>query len=91
MKFTEAMSKAMSKELSPLIAAVRPTTYRGSKDATDEEWLLVMKQYLERVYSNSTLVVKAWAIIDHLGDEAQLQVATGGQLGKPLGYEVILK
>ena len=37
LKFTEAISKAMSKELAPLIAnrdqtAVRPTAYRGSKD-----------------------------------------------------------
>ena len=41
----------MSKELAPSIAnrdqtAVRPTAYRGSKDGTINEWLLVMKQYL---------------------------------------------
>ena len=29
-----------------------------------------MKRYLERVYPNSSPVDKAWAIIDHLGDEA---------------------
>ena len=50
---------------------VRPTLYRGSKDGTVEEWLLVMKRYLERVYSNASPVDKAWAIIDHLGDEAR--------------------
>ena len=60
LKFTEAISKAMAKELAPLIAnrdqtAVRPTLYRGSKDGTVEEWLLVMKRYLERVYSNALL------------------------------------
>ena len=71
LKFTEAISKAMSKELAPLTAnrdqtAVRPTAYRGSKD----EWLFVMKRYLERVYLNSSPVDKAWAIIDLLGDEA---------------------
>ena len=76
LKFTEAISKAMAKELAPLIAnrdqtAVRPTLYRGSKDGTVEEWLLVMKRYLERVYSNASPVDKAWAIIDHLGDEAR--------------------
>ena len=76
LKFTEAISKAMVKELAPLIAnrdqtAVRPTLYRGSKDGTVEEWLLVMKLYLERVYSNASPVDKAWAIIDHLGDEAR--------------------
>ena len=76
LKFTEAISKAIAKELAPLIAnrdqtAVRPTLYRGSKDGTVEEWLLVMKRYLERVYSNASPVDKAWAIIDHLGDEAR--------------------
>ena len=76
LKFTEAISEAMSKELAPLIAnrdqtAVRPTTYRGLKDGTAEEWLLVMKRYLERVFANSSPVDKAWAIIDHLGDEAR--------------------
>ena len=62
--------------MAPLIAnrdqtAVRPTLYRGSKDGTVEEWLLVMKRYLERVYSNASPVDKAWAIIDHLDDEAR--------------------
>ena len=75
LKFTEAISKGMSKELAPLIAnrdqtAVRPTAYRGSKDGTIDEWLLVIKRYLERVYLNSSPVDKAWAIIDHMGDEA---------------------
>ena len=76
LKFTEVISKTIAKELAPLIAnrdrtAVRPTLYRGSKDKTVEEWLLVMKRYLERVYSNASPVDKAWAIIDHLGDEAR--------------------
>ena len=76
LKFTEAIFKAMAKELAPLISnrdqtAVRPTLYRGSKDGTVEEWLLVMKRYLERVYSNASPIDKAWAIIDHLGDEAR--------------------
>ena len=30
-----------------------------------------MKRYLERVYVNSSPVDKAWAIIDHLSDEAR--------------------
>ena len=81
LKFTEAISKAMAKELAPLIAnrdqtAVRPTLYRGSKDGTVEEWLLVMKRYLERVFSNASPVDKAWAIIDHLGDEARSFIMT---------------
>ena len=76
LKFTEVISKTIAKELAPLVAnrdqsAVRPTLYRGSKDGTVEEWLLVMKRYLERVYSNASPIDKAWAIIDHLGDEAR--------------------
>ena len=54
----------MSKELAPLIAnldqtAVRPIAYRGSKDGTVDEWLLVLKRYLERVDLNSSPVDKA--------------------------------
>ena len=50
--FTEAISKTMFNELAPLIpnrdqTAVQPPTYRGSKDGTAEECLLVMKRYLE--------------------------------------------
>ena len=76
LKVTEAISKAMSEELAPLIAnrdqtAVRPTAYRGSKDGTIDEWLLVMKRYLEQVLLNSAPVDKAWAITDHLGEEAR--------------------
>ena len=71
LKFTEAISKAMPIELAASIAnrdqtAVPPTAYRGLKDGTIDEWLLVMKRYLERVDT----VEKDWAIIDHLGDEA---------------------
>ena len=55
-KFTEAMFKALSKELTPLITnrgqtAVRPTTYRDFQNGTFKEWLLVTELYLERVYS----------------------------------------
>ena len=75
LNFTEEISKAMSKELAPLIAnrdqtAVRPIVYRGSKDGTIDEWLRVMKQCLERVYPNSSPVVSPCAIIDNLVDEA---------------------
>ena len=76
LKFTDAISKAMSKELTPLTAnrdqtAVRPTANRGSKDGTIDERLLFMKQYLKRDYLNSSPVDKTWAIIDHLGEEAR--------------------
>ena len=73
---TKAIFKAMPREFAPLIAnrdqsAVRPTAYRGSSYGTVEEWLLVMKRYVGRVYPNSSPVDKAWAIIDHLGDGAR--------------------
>ena len=60
----------MSNELAHLIAnrdqtAVRPVSYRGSKDGTIDEWLLVMKRCLEQVYPNSSPFVNDWAIIDH--------------------------
>ena len=76
LRFTEAISKAMSKELAPLISGrdqtrARPTVYKGTKDGTVDGWLLVMKRFLERVHSKSTMIDKAWAIIDHLEGEAR--------------------
>ena len=76
LRFTEAISKAMSKELAPLIAnrdqtRVRPTVYKGTKDGTVDGWLPVMKRFLERVHAKSPKIDKAWAIIDHLEGEAR--------------------
>ena len=76
LRFTEAISKAMSKELAPLIAnrhqtRVRPTVYKGTKDGTVDGWLPVMKRFLERVHAKSAKIDKAWAIINHLEGEAR--------------------
>ena len=76
LRFTEAISKAMSKELAPLIAnrdqtRVRPTVYKGTKDGTVDGWLPVMKRFLERVHAKSPKNDKAWAIINHLEGEAR--------------------
>ena len=75
LRFTEAKSKAMSKELAPLIAnrdqtKVSPTIYKGTKDGTVDGWLPVMKRFLERVHAKSP-IDKAWAIIHHLEGEAR--------------------
>ena len=76
LRFTEAISKAMSKEPAPLIAnrdktTVRPTIYKGTKDGIVDGWLPLMKRFLERVHTKSTKINKAWAIIDHLEGEAR--------------------
>ena len=76
LRFTEAISKAMSKELAPLIAIrdqtrVRPTVYKGTKDGPVDGWLPVMKRFLERVHAKSPRIDRAWAIIDHLEGEAR--------------------
>ena len=76
LRFTEAISKAMFKELAPLFAnrdqtRVRPTVYKGTKDGTVDGWLPLMKRFLERVHAKSSNVDKAWAIIDHLEGEAR--------------------
>ena len=76
LSFTEAISKAMSKELAPLIAnrdqtRVRPTVYKGTKDGSVDGWLPVMKRFLEKVHAKSPKIDRAWAIIDHLEGEAR--------------------
>ena len=52
LRFTAAISKAMSKELAPLLtgrdlAQTRPNVYRGSKDGSIDGWILVMQRYLK--------------------------------------------
>ena len=75
LRFTAAISKAMSKELAPLLAGrdlaqARPNVYQGSKDGSIDEWILVMRRHLKRTQSKVTLDDQAWSIIGHLKDEA---------------------
>ena len=91
--FTEAISKAICKELATLIAncdhtAVRSTAYRGSKDGTVAVWLLVMKWYLERANSNSSPVDKVRPIIHHLGDEARSYIVNKPESERDSHYKV---
>ena len=53
LRFTAAISKALSKELAPLLAGrdlaqARPNVYRGSKDGSIDGWILIMQRYLKR-------------------------------------------
>ena len=76
LRFTTAISKAMSKELAPLLAGrdlaqARPSVYRGSKDGSIDGWILVMRRYLKRTQSKALLEDQAWSIIGHLEGEAR--------------------
>ena len=75
LRFT-AISKAMSKELAPLLAGrdlaqSRPNVYRGSKDGSIDGWILVMQRYLERIQTKVSAEDRAWRIISHLEGEAR--------------------
>ena len=53
LRFRAAISKAMSKELAPLLAGrdqtqAKPSVYRGSKEGSIDGWILVMRRYLQR-------------------------------------------
>ena len=63
LKFAEAISKAVSKELAPLIAGreqirTRPTVYKQTKDGNVDGWLLLMKRFRERVLANPPKLIK---------------------------------
>ena len=75
LRFTAAISKAMSKELAPLLAGrdptqARPSVYRGSKEGSIDGWILVMRRYLQRTQAKATPDDRAWSIIGHLEGEA---------------------
>ena len=76
LRFTAAISKAMSKELAPLLAGrdlaqTKPSVYRGSKDGSIDGWILVMQRYLKRVQTKISAEDRAWSIIGHLEGEAR--------------------
>ena len=76
LRFTAAISKAMSKELDPLLAGrdqtqARPSVYRGSKEGSIDGWILVMRRYLQRTQAKATADDKTWSIIGHLEGEAR--------------------
>ena len=76
LRFTAAISKAMSKELAPLLAGrdlaqARPNVYRGSKDGSIYGWILIMQRYLKRTQTKVSAEDQAWSIIGHLEGEAR--------------------
>ena len=76
LRFTAAISKAMSKELAPLLAGrdlaqARPNVYRGSKDGSIDGWILIMQRNLKRTQTKVSAEDQAWSIIGHLEDEAR--------------------
>ena len=76
LRFNAAISKAMSKELAPLLAGrdlaqTRPNVYRGSKDGSIDGWILVKQRYLKRIQTKVSAEDRAWSIISHLEGEAR--------------------
>ena len=76
LRFTAAISKAMSKELAPLLAGrdlaqTRPNVYRGSKDGSIDGWILIMQRYLKRIQTKVSAEDRALSIIGHLEGEAR--------------------
>ena len=76
LRFTAAISKAMSKELAPLLAGrdlaqARPNVYRGSKDGSIDGWISIMQRYLKRTQTKVSAEDQAWSIIGHLEGEAR--------------------
>ena len=76
LRFTAAISKAMSKELAPLLAGrdlaqTRSNMYRGSKDGSTDGWILTMQRYLKSTQTKVSAEDRAWSIIGHLEGEAR--------------------
>ena len=76
LRFTAAISKAMSKELAPLLAGrdlaqARPNVYRGSKEGSIDGWIFIMQRYLKRTQAKVSAEDQAWSIIGHLEGEAR--------------------
>ena len=72
LRFTAAISKAMSKELAGGdLAQTRPNVYRGSKDGSIDGWILIMQRYLKRAQTKVSVEDRAWSIIGHLEGEAR--------------------
>ena len=59
LRFTAAISKAISKELAQLLSGrdpsqARPSVYRGSKEGSIHGWILRMRRYLQRTQTKAS-------------------------------------
>ena len=66
--FTAAISKAMPKELAPLVAGrdlaqTRPSVFWGSREGSIDRWILVLRRELKRTQSKAPSDDQAWSII----------------------------
>ena len=72
---TQAMSKAVSQSLQPLLATKepknKPNKYRGEKDGLVDSWLMIMRRYLDKAHVNDSPADKAWTIIEFLESDAR--------------------
>ena len=93
LRFTAAISKAMSKELTPLLAGrdptqARPSVYRGSNEGSIDCWILVMRRYFQRTQAKATPDDKTWSIIGHLEGEARNYIINKAESGRDIPEKV---
>ena len=75
LQITVAISKALSKELAPLLVGrdpsqARTSVSRGSKEGSIDSRILAMRRYVQRTPAKATPDDKTWSIIGHLeGDD----------------------
>ena len=58
----------------------RPTVYKCTKDGNVDRWLLLMRQFFERVHAKSAERAKTWAIIDHLEGDSRTYIINKSEL-----------
>ena len=71
----EAITKAISKGLEPMLAAKETknklTKYHGTRDGIIDGWMMLIKRYLKEAHAKDTPLDRAWTIVELLENEAR--------------------
>ena len=89
----KVIGQAISEALAPLLAgknsANLPDKYRGEQDGLVDNWITMMKRYLEKTCAQSSELDRAWTVIEFLEQEARLFVLNKPESERDTGQKVL--
>ena len=89
----KVIGQAISEALAPLLAgknsANLPDKYRGEQDGLVDNWITMMKRYLEKTCAQSSELDRAWTVIEFLEQEARLFVLNKPESERDFGQKVL--
>ena len=89
----KAMGQAISENLAPLLAVKSsknlPDKYKGEQDGSIDNWITIMKRYLEKTCAQSSELDRAWTVIEFLEQEARAFIINKHDSERDTGQKVL--